>query len=79
MRRLISSVIVALAAVVLTVPFAPTAAALGGSFYWASRDYNGGMLDDTSNGASGVRQGIKGVRKEVRRGLGAADRANRRR
>jgi hypothetical protein len=73
MRRLISSVIVGLAAVVLTVPFAQTASALGGSFDWVTRDYNGGMLDDPTNGASGVRQGISSDGRYVLYNTAATD------
>lgn len=59
MRRLVSFVSVAvLAGVSLAVPLTQRASALGGNFDWVSRNYNGGVLNDPSNGAGGVRQGI---------------------
>lgn len=41
----------------LALPITSQSAAAG-SFDWVSRDYNGGSLDDPSNGGQGVQQGI---------------------
>jgi hypothetical protein len=59
MRRLIALVLaVGLATVSLAIPLTQRASALGGSFDWVSRSYTGGDLNDFSNGAGGVQQGI---------------------
>lgn len=59
MRRLVSLCVVAvLAGVSLTVSFGGQVSALGGSFDWVSPNYSGGVLNDPSNGAGRVQQGL---------------------
>jgi Rhamnogalacturonan I lyases beta-sheet domain len=53
--RLIVSVLVG---VFFALPLGSRASAMGGTFDWVSHSYTGGNLNDASNGAQWVRQGI---------------------
>jgi hypothetical protein len=56
-RKLSLALAVPVIGLLLALPITSQSAAAG-SFDWVSRDYNGGSLDDLSNGGQAVQQGI---------------------